>query len=436
MKNQNYSLYETEQKEKELLTLIRCSGKMDRTALLQRLGVSYPTLKKRIAALMDPNINLLSADSDKLLSVNPDAYLMAGISIGGAQCKVVLVDSAYHILPKERFDAICKRYNIFQGLNSSYDESRHAGYGFRSFNTPLTQDELITKLNSLIIDICKLSEEKSLPSILGIGIAITGAIDAKRQTIVSSYNVSYLAGQSLDSLLFPKTDRKLRENGIRVIIDHNAKALAVCEKFALYEKTNFSNEYSSRKNIASIYLGSGIGAGFIINDQLARGCSNLSGEIGHIQVPPYPNLTNAGHDIDSTCSCGRSNCLEYHIITDVFHMKREDFKHLTAENIKEKLNNLPPEERDQRYRILAYYVTWIVDLVSRSLNVGLVIFSGKITCVINEVWRYIDENNDHPYPGNDDCKRVVSNYGSLAPTIGAAILSSYKMNENIVWYDD
>lgn len=436
MERQNYTIYEAEQKEKELLTIIRCSGKIDRTSLLQRLGVSYPTLKKRIAALVAPDIHLLSADSDKLLSVNPDAYLMAGISIGGAQCKVVFVDSAYHILSRERFDTICSRYNVFRDLSSSYDESRHAGYGFRSFNTPSTQDELITKLNALIIDICNLSREKSLPPILGIGIAITGAIDAKRQTIVSSYNVSYLTGQSLDSLLFPKTYGKLRENGIRVIIDHNAKALAVCEKFALYEKTNFSNAYSSRKNIASIYLGSGIGAGFIINDQLARGCSNLSGEIGHIQVPPYPDLTKADYDIDSTCSCGRKNCLEYRIISDVFHMKREDFKRLTAEDIKERLNNLPPAERDLRYRILAYYVTWIVDLVSRSLNVGLVIFSGKITCVINEVWRYIDENNDHPYPGNDDCKRVVSNYGSLAPTIGAAILSSYEMNENVVWYDN
>lgn len=55
------------------------------------------------------------------------------------------------------------------------------------------------------------------------------------------------------------------------------------------------------KDFIYINIGTGIAAGFIINDQLVRGSHFNSGEVGH---------TNVGVDVGVKCGCGRDNCVE------------------------------------------------------------------------------------------------------------------------------
>ena len=67
------------------------------------------------------------------------------------------------------------------------------------------------------------------------------------------------------------------------------------------------------------------------------------------------------------------------------------------------------------------------------LNVGLIIFSGKMTCIIDEVLNYIVYPSGNNEAGLLDLSRIISKYGALAPTIGAGILSTYLPNESIEW---
>lgn len=291
-------------------------------------------------------------------------------------------------------------------------------------------------LNSIIEDVIKIDNasrnDETIPPILSIGIALTGSIDAEKQIIISSHNVGYLKNLKKEMLISPDLLLALKEHDIPIIIDHNAKALAVCEKYSLYQADNTNQEYCNKKNIVSLYLGSGIGSGLILDNRLARGCRNLNGEIGHIEVPRYPGL-NGKELIESHCTCGATGCLENYIINDVFRMTRNDFKGLTSKELVEKLDSLYPEEKQERLKILGYYIGWIVDLCVKFLNVGLIIFSGKITSLMDELWQYITPSNSNVDYGRLDCALIKSKYGALAPTIGAAILSTYPANESIEW---
>ena len=293
-------------------------------------------------------------------------------------------------------------------------------------------------MREIVMDLVKLYDlslkDQTIPTLISVGIACTGSIDSERQVIIRSHNLDYMKNVSREMLLEPDALNALKSRGIEFIIDHNAKAMAVCEKFSLYNKSNINHNYCNKKNIACLYLGSGIGCGVILNNRLIRGCRNFSGELGHIQVPRHPDLRNI--PLEESCTCGASECLEHLIIHDVFHMTRNEFRKITSEKIRKSLLELKttdPDEFDKRMRILGYYIGWAVDMITKLLNVGLIIFSGKMTCFIEEAWSYIKPINSELNYALTDCPMILSSYAALAPSVGAAILSTYPAHELIEW---
>lgn len=418
----------------KLLNILRCNPTVEKTALAKKMDISFPTLVKQLEELKKQGILI----NDNKMEVDANAFFLCGISIGGAQCKVTFIDAKYNVLSGERFNEICDKYGVLQQTFFESTDGKNNNYGYRYFHTPDNETDLKLNLNAIIKDIIKMYNiavtEKEVPVILGIGIAITGSIDAKQQIVISSHNVEYMTNMSKEMLISPDVLQMLREKGILFVIDHNAKALAVCEKFSLYQQNNINGEYSRKKNIASFYLGSGIGCGLILDNTLVRGCRNLNGELGHIQVPRYKDNCRDIDD-DSRCSCGAKACLEHYIIRDVFQMSKEEFKRISSNDIKSYLNNLPEDIKEKKLRMLGYYIGWAIDMIVKLLNVDLIIFSGKMTCFMNELWQYIT-----PVAGNIDyamldCSMIISKYAALAPAIGAGILSSYPANYSITWYD-
>ena len=429
--NNKKEVYAILNQNKALLNILRCYPDIEKTTLAREMNISFPTLVKQLNILKASQI--LCNSSKNVL--NENAFLACGISIGGAQCKITFASVSNRVIEKEKLKELCDKVNIF---NQSFLKpvSSDSPYGYRYFDTPESEIELKVCLNSIIEDILKIDiaskTDISIPPILSIGIALTGSIDAEKQIIISSHNVGYLKNIKKEMLISPDLLLALKEHDIPILIDHNAKALAVCEKYSLYQTDNVNVEYCNKTNIVSLYLGSGIGGGLILDNRLVRGCRNLNGEIGHIAVPRYPGLI--GTELkEKYCTCGATNCLENYIINDVFRMTREDFKKMTSKQLVEKLNSLYDDEKQERLKILGYYIGWIIDLCVKLLNVGLIIFSGKITSLMDELWQYITPSNSSMDYGRLDCSMINSKYGPLAPTIGAAILSTYPPNENIEW---
>lgn len=421
-----------ETETKKLLNILRCKPNIEKTVLAKEMGISFQTVAKQIETLKENNI-LCKNNQAKINSL---AFYACGISIGGAQCKVTLVDASYRVIDSERFENLRKEANIFKQDFLIKGKNNKIDVGYRYFKTPDNLNELLRKLNSLIEDVITLydlgKQKENIPPILSIGIVFTGSVDAKNQVILKSHNVNYLQNEKPESIISMNHMQELRDREIALTIDHNAKALAVCEKYSLYDEDNSNKGYQRKGNIAALYLGSGIGCGLILNNRLERGCSNLNGELGHIVVPRYPKFQNTELK-NATCTCGGVGCLEQYIISDGFGMTREEFKQKTSDQIIEKFNSLTAEERDERLSALGYYWGWVMDLCVKFLNVGLIIFSGKMTCIIDEVWNYIIYPSGNNEKGLLDLSTIVSKYAALAPTIGAAILSTYFPNENIEW---
>ena len=59
------------------------------------------------------------------------------------------------------------------------------------------------------------------------------------------------------------------------------------------------------KDVLGVYVGTGIGAGLIVNGQLVEGTSNCAGELGHTKV--------RWDDDAAPCACGSRGCIEAYI---------------------------------------------------------------------------------------------------------------------------
>lgn len=119
--------------------------------------------------------------------------------------------------------------------------------------------------------------------IVGIGVAAPGPIDADRGAVLNPPNL----GAWHD---VPVRDSMRASTGLPIILDKDVTAAAIAERWvAPHGDTSF----------AFLYLGTGVGVGLMIGDDVVRGVSGNAGEIGHLIVdgdgPP--------------CTCGRRGCV-------------------------------------------------------------------------------------------------------------------------------
>ncbi|GAA6407903.1 MULTISPECIES: ROK family protein [Blautia] len=427
-------IFDINNDNKDILNIIRCKPGIEKTVLAKEANIAFKTLANKLDFLFENNL----VDLEPKLKINRSGFYSFGISIGGSHCKIAIIDAEYRVLPKEEFNEICDRYNVFNNDFFSNREN-NSNYGYKYFETPDNRTTLEIYLNEILKDIIKLYDiainQNSLPPIISIGVALTGSIDSSRQVIVRSHNIGYLKNISKEMLLKPENLNGLKERRIEFVIDHNAKAMATCEKFSLYHEDNLNYEYNKKKNVVCFYLGSGIGCGIILNNRLIRGCRNFSGELGHIQVPRYPELLEDSLP-QEPCTCGAKGCIEHLIIHDVFDMDRESFQKATSDELSKRIEewkNADGAAYERKMKILGYYIGWAVDAITKLLNPGLIIFSGKMTCFITKAWSYIKPTVGEMDYAMLDCQMILSKYAALAPSIGAAILSTFPADELIEW---
>ena len=120
-----------------------------------------------------------------------------------------------------------------------------------------------------------------------VGIGTPGAISSKTGRM-KNCNTVCLNGQDLSGDLSRLLDRP-----IRIANDANC--------FTLSEALNGAGV--GYKMVFGIIIGTGVGGGIVINQQLHVGPQHIAGEWGH--NPLHPN----GHD----CTCGKSGCVETYL---------------------------------------------------------------------------------------------------------------------------
>lgn len=130
-----------------------------------------------------------------------------------------------------------------------------------------------------------LVENMALPPdrIAGIGVATPGPLDVSRGVVIDAPN---LPGWEHVDL---RQDLEARM-GYTVIVEKDATAAALGETWS---------SHAASRNMAFVYLGTGVAAGIVLGGEVARGASSNIGDIGHMSGAPNGPL----------CYCGGRGCL-------------------------------------------------------------------------------------------------------------------------------
>ena len=122
----------------------------------------------------------------------------------------------------------------------------------------------------------------SLPALLGVGVALPGPLDHSRGVLHRVTGFPEWDG-------FPLRDALARRLGVPVVVDKDTNAAALGLAVA-----------GERGSFAYLHLGTGLGAGLVIDGAVHRGARTGAGEFGHqvVQLDGPP------------CGCGDRGCVE------------------------------------------------------------------------------------------------------------------------------
>ena len=123
--------------------------------------------------------------------------------------------------------------------------------------------------------------------LLGIGVGVPGSVDQQGSGLVDS---AQLGWQQV-----PVGATLRRAFALPVLVENNVNALAVAER--LYGVGR------KHENFLVVTIGTGVGAGIVVDGVVLRGSGGGAGEIGHIPVGENGPM----------CSCGNHGCLESYI---------------------------------------------------------------------------------------------------------------------------
>ena len=226
-----------------ILEIIRREGPVSRTAIAERLDVSLPTVMRIVDELVTEGFIRPHGTTEwsggrrrPLLEFNSDGFVVLGVDMGGTKMYGALSDLGGHILDE---------VNV----------SRHGTSGEDSFNY-LTN--LIDKLLS--------SPKIEGRNVRGIGVGAPGVTLHKQGIVTWAYTLHW------DK--FPLKAKLAELYDLPITVDNDVNLAALGELWF--------GAGQNVQNMVLLAIGTGIGAGVIIDGALYRGAQEASGEIGNM----------------------------------------------------------------------------------------------------------------------------------------------------------
>ena len=178
-------------------------------------------------------------------------------------------------------------------------------------------DDIVQSIISSAKDLIENNNQREIKS---LSVVVPGTVHVETGTVVKAPNLPCLDRFRLVAAL----EGELK---LPVVIENDANDAAVGEMWQGAEQ--------GMKTIVCVTLGTGVGGGLILNEQLWRGIDGSAGELGHTGVDTF----------GPPCGCGSRGCLEvFASATAIVRMTRElyaryphsplnDVKDLTAEKV-------------------------------------------------------------------------------------------------------
>ncbi|MFJ4266877.1 ROK family transcriptional regulator [Paenarthrobacter nicotinovorans] len=222
--------------------------------------------------------------------------------------------------------------------------------------------------------------------IAGLGVAVPGPIDLDEGSVVEPPLLSGWDRVRIREALAEAT-------GLETLVDKDVTSAAVAETWA--------GGASGAGSFVFMYMGTGIGCGIVLNDEVVRGTSGNAGEIGHIIVDPE----------GPACDCGLRGCVKSSCIPQVLVAEAEAAGVLDGHGhgadgpeVQERFAELcdKADAGDERAIAIldksATLVARAVSVVTNTLDVERVVFGGPFwgrmsPYFLDRVPGLLDENN-------------------------------------------
>jgi predicted NBD/HSP70 family sugar kinase len=213
-----------------------------------------------------------------LLELEPTGQYAVGVHLDPAVVTVVVLDLTGQVVARRRAET-----EVVAASAKSPAFDPHTSSPELRTSSPDEPDALIGGIATMVEQVIT---EAGAPRdrVVGLGIAAPGPIDVARGAVVDPPNLTAWHRVPLRDALRDRT-------GLPVLLDKDVTAAASAEKWA--------GGPQGRGSFVFFYLGTGVGAGLVIGDEVVRGTSGNVGEIGHVIVDPDGPL----------CFCGRRGCV-------------------------------------------------------------------------------------------------------------------------------
>ena len=236
---------------------------ISRTNLADQMGLTRAAVTLIVNDLLENGV-ILEAESRAIpsgrppvvLEINPKRGLVAAVDMGATHINVALADFSAKIV-----EEISLPFDIKQGPQVCLAEVNR------------NLHELLDRSGMNILQL------------MAVGVGVPGPVIKDAGTVVSPPIMPGWDG-------YPIRETLEKEWGCSVSLNNDA------ELGALGEWAYGAGR--GERNLAFIKVGSGIGAGLIINQQIYGGTTGSAGEIGHLTIDENGPL----------CTCGNRGCLE------------------------------------------------------------------------------------------------------------------------------
>lgn len=225
------------------IELIRSKGPISRTEIAGYLNISLPTAIRMVDGLIAdglvrpvPHKAWSGGRKRELLEFNGDAHLIIGIDLGGTKIFGAVANLNGDLL-----------YETYFNHNQSHSE------------------ESFEVLCESIENLVGFAEKTRLP-ILGIGIGVPGVTHADTGVVTHA--------PGLDWAEFPLKTRLSERFPYALAIENDVNLAALGEFW-------FGTE-PGVENLVLLSIGTGIGAGVIINGMVHTGAHSMAGEVGYL----------------------------------------------------------------------------------------------------------------------------------------------------------
>jgi predicted NBD/HSP70 family sugar kinase len=249
-----------------IVDFLRVNGTASRAELARRTGLSRSTVSTLVSDLQRRGLVVEQPGQfagegqpgrpAALLQLDPSAGAAIGIDFDHDQLRVAVSDLSRIVLAEAS-----ARFDVDHDAAGALD--------------------MAADLVDQLLDEVGISRDR----VLGTGMALAGPIDHERAAL---HHSTVLPGWA-DVDAGAELERRI---GTSVYVDNDANLGALAEvTLGAGRRARFA---------AYIQIGSGVGAGIVVNGSPYRGARGTAGEIGHVVVDPQGPL----------CRCGNRGCLE------------------------------------------------------------------------------------------------------------------------------